>query len=137
MDYLKTSQNNCKRALNGFMDSMEDKRYINAIEFNRAYSLECKNDTLLWLSGHLEIVKYYYADADSVIHYLNLIRKREDYLDVWSDSDILLSLALAYNYKNEKDSACFFFKKLEDNGDLGNYEKFYSHELDYCNITKD
>lgn len=122
----------CWEALIDYEVNMDNQNYDEAIKCNNTYSLSCKQDTLMWLSTHLNIVRAYYGEVDSIVHYLHLIKNRSDYQDLWSENELLLSLALTYDSYNQHDSACFYFDLLKMKGGVELIRSDFPERLNYC-----
>jgi hypothetical protein len=111
---------------------MDNSSIDSALEMNSAYSLFCKQDSLTWLTGQLDIARRIYQDHDSSIHYLKLIYDREDFRKEWKEEELLIGLVLHFDAADEKDSACKYVKKLEEIDALSVLREKYPGRVGYC-----
>lgn len=129
---VPTAEDSCFVYLEQHMASMNTRNAALAIESLRNYSLYCRRDTLLWVSGMLEISKTIYKSPDSVILYAEMMLRRDDYNRHLTKDQLLLNLALAHDLKGSLDSACYYLQILKESGRDSEYQKSYSNRLRYC-----
>lgn len=122
----------CFKYLKLHMKAMEDRDAIRAKESLRVYSLECYQDTLIWIEGMLDISKRIYDAPDSVIFYAHGLLDRADHDRALKKHELQLNLAFAHDFNQQYDSACHYLRLIYDSGMQTEYETFYSDRLLYC-----